>query len=110
MARSNVADRLRTNVLAYMRENALCDGATTPSCSAACTCTLPQLGGDELAQCQAGNDGPSAPGFCYIDTAQGVGSDAAVVDCPSTQKRLIRFVGNNVPAQGSTAFISCDAE
>ncbi len=108
MARSGVADQLRTSILNYLRINGICDGSTAQSCSDACTCTLPQLSGADLAQCQSGNDGSSGPGYCYIDPAQGLGSDAAVVDCQSTQKHLIRFVGDNVPVEGSTTFISCE--
>lgn len=109
MARGDAAEPVRTNVVEYLRNNAFCDAASTPGCNGACTCALPQLSGDALAQCLAGNDGPSAPGFCYIDPAQGVGSDAAVVACPSSNKRLVRFVGDNVPANGSTTFLNCDA-
>jgi hypothetical protein len=110
MARDSVAESLRTGFIAYLRNNGICDVSTTPACDGACTCALPQLSGNDLAQCLAGNDGPSAPGFCYIDPAQGVGSDAAVVDCPSSNKRLIRFVGDNVPAKDSVTLISCGAE
>jgi len=109
MARGDAAEPLRTNVVEYLRNSAICDAANTPGCNGACTCALPQLSGDDLAQCLAGNDGPSAPGFCYIDPVQGVGSDAAVVACPSSNKHLVRFVGDNVPANGSTTFLSCDA-
>jgi hypothetical protein len=107
MARGDVADSVRTTILTNMQTNGECDVTGLPACASACTCVLPQLDGNDLAQCQAGNDGPSAPGYCYIDPAQGVGSDAAVVDCLSTQKRTIRFVGPDVPAKGSIDFVSC---
>jgi hypothetical protein len=110
MTRGDVAASLRSSIILYMRNNGICDVATTPACDGVCTCSLPQLTGADLVACQAGNDGPSAPGFCYIDPAQGVGSDAAVVACLSSQKQLLRFAGDNVPTPGSTTFISCDAQ
>jgi hypothetical protein len=105
----DAAEPLRTSVVEYLRNNAICDTTGTPACAGACTCTLRQLSGDDLAQCLAGNDDPSTPGFCYIDPAQGVGSDAAVAACPSSNKRLIHFVGDNVPPNGTTAVLACDA-
>jgi hypothetical protein len=94
-------------VTTYMRDEGACDG-TGVACSDMCLCEVPQLGGDALAACQAGAPDTGATlGFCYIDPAAGIGSDAAVADCPATSKRNLRFMGIGAPAPGAALFISC---
>jgi hypothetical protein len=98
---------VRTN----MKNDGLCDGALPVACADVCLCELPQLTGEALDACQAGDaDEGTAIGFCYIDPAAGAGSDVAVRECPASSKRLIRFEGENVPAKDSTAFIACGVE
>ncbi|MFT3773730.1 MAG: hypothetical protein QM820_50805 [Minicystis sp.] len=51
-------------------------------------------------------------GWCYIDatSAPVVGNAEIVKNCPATEKRLVRFVGNGNPQPGSTLFITCAGE
>jgi hypothetical protein len=48
------------------------------------------------------------PGFCYVDPEQGFGNEAAVASCSVSQKRLLRLLGDDVPATGAMTFIACD--
>ena len=91
-----------------MRNSSVCDGANEVPCDKLCVCAVPQLGGDALAACQAGEPDTGADiGFCYIDPSQGIGSDAAVADCPTANKRNLRFMGAGVPSPDAALFIAC---
>jgi len=56
--------------------------------------------------------GQAANGWCYVDatTSPATGNPDIVKDCPATEKRIVRFVGNGGPAGGSTLFITCAGE
>ena len=47
------------------------------------------------------------PGWCYVDPDKNIGDPALVAACPPTQRRLLRFVGQDTPRPGSTVFIAC---
>jgi hypothetical protein len=96
-----------TAVREVMTESGLCGQTGAASCGDYCLCGIEQLSGAELASCQGGEPGVT-PGFCYIDPARGFGSEEAVASCPETQKRLLRFTGDNVPANGAMTFVACD--
>jgi hypothetical protein len=53
------------------------------------------------------SDNPSGDGWCYIDPAQGLGSDDQVAKCPETEKRKIRFAGYGAPGKGTVTFFAC---
>jgi hypothetical protein len=78
-------------------------------------------GGSNQAQLDAcQQDSSAAPldksnnpvnGWCYVDPGQSLKSNADIVkDCPATEKRLIRFVGNGNPQAGGTLFITCTGD
>jgi len=46
-------------------------------------------------------------GYCYVDPAEGYGTDELVTACPASGKRKLQFIGQNTPAKGSIAFIAC---
>ena len=79
-----------------------------------CLCEIEQFTGDRLALCQAVTPPSDIYGYCYIDpealedgsTAQN-NANQIVASCPSTQRRLLRFAGDNVPAKGAIALIAC---
>jgi hypothetical protein len=76
-----------------------------------CFCELKQTTGDDLKHCQEDVTAPaSLYGWCYVDGTIGLGNPELVATCPDTEKRLIRFVGNQVPAIGATLFITCSGE
>ena len=78
-------------------------------------------GGSNQAQLDAcQQDASAAPidsamkavnGWCYVDPGQNIKSNTEIVkDCPATERRLIRFVGNGNPSAGGTLFITCTGE
>ena len=42
-----------------------------------------------------------------VETALIDGQNALVKDCSATQRRLLRFIGENVPSKDGLAFIAC---
>jgi len=84
-----------------------CGGETNVDCDSFCLCGVEQLEGAELAACQAGSKDPNIYGYCYVDANQGIGDPALVQNCPATQKRLLRWVGDGLPANGSTMMMAC---
>jgi hypothetical protein len=92
-------------VSTYLTSVGLCSNGR--NCDDLCVCELSQLSGDDLASCQAGNDPGQSYGFCYIDPAAGLGTDAAVAECERSERRRVHFVGDGVPAKDAFAIISC---
>ena len=76
-------------------------------CHDYCFCKIAPLAGASLGACQSGNEDASTFGYCYVDPAQGIGNPALVADCPSTNQRGLRFVGDGLPANGSITFVAC---
>jgi hypothetical protein len=88
-----------------------CGPDTGRSCEEFCLCEIkPVQPGNAETTCltnpQASNSGDQY-GYCYVDPKRGRGSDAVLEGCPSHQRRKIQFIGENTPANGSTAFIAC---
>ncbi len=84
--------------------------------AADCFCEIPQLESEELAACQNEKADPiivneeQVDGWCYIDATSvpKVGSpDLVPESCASTERRLVRLVGNAKARPGSTLFIMC---
>ena len=80
-------------------------------------CTSSTVPKSPLDACQCMPDAPSfdgqpVAGWCYVDatSAPVVGNPEIVAKCPDTEKRLVRFVGENIPAPGATLFISCSGD
>jgi hypothetical protein len=102
----------------YLRNQGQCGGEGTPSCEDYCFCELEQFTGDQLRDCQTGNESQEQAGYCYVDpeatrrltpqdTELIAGQETLVKDCASTQRRILRFIGDNVPAKDGLAFIAC---
>ncbi|HEY3496627.1 MAG TPA: hypothetical protein VGK73_18135 [Polyangiaceae bacterium] len=98
---------LRSAVEEQLTIRGVCGGDTGRPCRDYCLCQLEQLEGDELSACQAGADDPNAYGYCYVDPAQGIGNPELVAACGETKRRVLRFVGEGLPANGSDTFIAC---
>ncbi|HSN97723.1 MAG TPA: hypothetical protein VLS89_05470, partial [Candidatus Nanopelagicales bacterium] len=90
-----------------------------------CYCEVQQLLGDNdpntedpLYACQydvqepVQSGGQDVNGWCYVDatTSPPVGDQAIVANCPATERRLIRFVGQGEAQPGATLFITCAGE
>jgi hypothetical protein len=85
-----------------------CGDAGQPACDELCVCGIEQVEGAELESCQ--NDSAVAAdlaGFCYIDAAAGLGNAELVRECPVGRKRRLRLVGQGVPRDGASTFVSC---
>ncbi|WP_437997850.1 hypothetical protein WMF26_45630 [Sorangium sp. So ce185] len=85
-----------------------------------CVCEIQQLEGanpgEPAYECRNNvNDnvesgGQPVHGWCYVDPSIRLGDAAIVADCPSTERRKIRFTGKGEAQQGSTLFITCSGE
>ena len=85
-----------------------------------CFCEIEQTSGDSQKACQNDTDpnpvvapgNTAVNGWCYVDatTAPITGNPKLVANCPDTEQRLIRFVGNGKGAPGATLFITCSGE
>lgn len=78
---------------------------------AACVCEIPQVPAERglLDSCVSQRDPhPDVAGWCYVDPALNVtASEQLVGFCPDQDKRLIRFVGENVPSDDATLYLKC---
>jgi hypothetical protein len=113
--RSDASDELKAAVYRQLNEAGYCGDAmgATP-CNQYCLCEIQQFTGNDLNTCQTS---PSAPtniyGYCYVDPTttddpgRKTAEEAIVAACPASQKRLLRFAGDGVPAKGSIAMIAC---
>ncbi len=89
-------------------------GEDDPSCTSACLCEVLQVqdanpdGDAALQVCQNELEANGVEGWCYVaDTGdQQVGNAALVEDCPATERRLLRFVGQGL-RPNTTTFVAC---
>ncbi len=105
-----------------LREAEACESdRDSDSCNEFCMCGIRQFGTeeeDDRSLClNDTSDAPnvSGPGYCYIDAADPdedhwIGNPDLVANCEPSQRRLLRFVGDNTPARGSVTFIACSGE
>ncbi len=113
LGRTVAEDELKTAVYSQLQNAGFCNIGSGPRCEDYCLCKIQQFSGEELARCQSE---PTAPadiyGYCYVDPEGSTGmakmqKETIVASCPASQKRLLRFTGENVPAKGSVAMIAC---
>jgi hypothetical protein len=86
-------------VIEHLRNTGQCGSTTGVDCNSFSMCEIQQFSGADLTSCQEGGE-PGA-GYCYVDRG------ALVEACKATERRILRFVGENVPAKGSIAVIAC---
>jgi hypothetical protein len=101
-----IAAQIRDRLLASYAERC---GADDPACQRACLCEVEQIrSSNERLACQNADDPLGVEGWCYVaDTPdQQVGNPALVRDCPATERRLLRFVGQGL-ADDSLTFVAC---
>jgi hypothetical protein len=75
-----------------------------------CACLINQTTpGPDLTACVTQESVPSSvEGWCYIDPGQDPSHNEEIVGtCPPANKRLIRFVGDNIPLPGSITYLQC---
>jgi hypothetical protein len=75
-----------------------------------CFCELNQVTpGPDLQACVSQETVTDVQGWCYVDPAQDPSHSLDLVaSCPPVNKRVIRFLGADVPLPGSLAFILVD--
>lgn len=102
------ADVMET-VRGELRDSRTCgDEVGQTSCNQVCACQISETTGDALNRCRGGAAAATEQaGYCYVDPDKGLGSPDLVRDCPSTQRRLLRFVGADTPKKGSLAYMAC---
>jgi len=106
----------------YLGNIGYCKGA---ACNDYCFCELNQFtnmqdvngNGGDLDECKTAGTDPALFGYCYVDPAaeqaagapQNIidGENSLVKDCKSSEKRILRFLGEGVPAKDGLAFIAC---
>ena len=92
-------DALRTALLDKLALAGACGAGSGITCADWNLCRLAQL---VTPECQT-SPTPTTPGFCYIDDP----NNPLLADCPASEKRMLRFVGDNVPAKGAVVMLSC---
>jgi hypothetical protein len=99
-------------VLAEMEKLGMCESEPSlglPACSAVCTCEVPQAQGESWRECEY-ESMPSSQsvGYCYIEPARGIGSQALVQGCFEPAAR-VRALGG-VLAENQPYFALCHDE
>ncbi|HET9932407.1 MAG TPA: hypothetical protein VFQ35_17000, partial [Polyangiaceae bacterium] len=116
--RSAASPSERNAVLEQLRATGHCGAAGQVACESLCLCALDQYEGSELLACQSAPTPPSAiaSGFCYVDPAQAseptlsLAESQVVANCPSSQKRMVRFLGADTPAKDAVVSIACTGQ
>jgi len=72
-----------------------------------CVCEIKQIADPGQLQACIHDDAAAAAGWCYLDGKDPNANQNLLASCPSDQKRLIRFVGNEIPKTGSLTFLQC---
>jgi hypothetical protein len=84
---------------------------TDENCTQACLCEVLQVqdvtsnGANALEVCQTDPEASGVQGWCYVDD-RNPESAALVENCPPTQRRILRFVGQGL-APNSTTYVAC---
>jgi len=84
-------------------------GADDPQCQRACLCEVEQIVAEPaLSACRNEDNPASAEGWCYVADSddQHIGKPSFVDECPSTERRVLRFVGQGI-RKGALTVISC---
>ncbi|HEY8944051.1 MAG TPA: hypothetical protein VIM73_07310, partial [Polyangiaceae bacterium] len=108
-------EAVRGAVASRLEENGHCGTAANPtSCESYCLCEIEQFEGANFRRCIEEVTTPSdIHGYCYVDPTASpddrarMAAEQIVASCPNTQRRLLRFAGDNVPAKGAVALIAC---
>jgi hypothetical protein len=106
--RAPVDPRLIEPARAHLADIGACDvipNNSVPDCSAFRFCEIKQAN----HSCLMITPDQSAIGWCYVDPGTGLGDPALVTRCPANEQRILRFVGENTPARGSTVLVECHA-
>lgn len=77
-----------------------------------CFCEVRQLDDDALVACREERDldGDATPGWCYVDSTVEplLGNPELTAACPENHKRVLRAVGDAVPAADRGVMLYCE--
>jgi hypothetical protein len=97
---------LRSALQQDLQASGLCGSGTNVACDLFCACELQQFEGADLATCQNASSTPSElAGYCYVDEENG--APELLAACPPANQRMLRFLGEGTPADGSLVFLAC---
>jgi hypothetical protein len=102
------AGGLRAALDEELEASGICGPTAGTPCDLFCACELQQFEGEDLDACQNETSAQGQRyGYCYVEEASGPGSPAVLAACPLNQKRVLRFLGEDTPAQNSLVFLAC---
>ena len=114
-----VAEAVRKQLEAAGR----CGGGSDTSCDDYQMCKIVELTDAARTECLTTPGEASAfdnAGFCYVDPALqndagdfiagGAAANPIVANCPASERRLLRFVGERTPTPNSITFVACTAD
>src|SRR6478735_1384524 len=135
--RAAVDAKVKPAVISLLADTGYCSDDTTQTgsavpCSAWGMCTILQAPANSQQQADCFSSAGAEtqdPGYCYIDPAKGPAaggtgancsvdnpddwgtcSNVNVESCPATQRRILRFVGQDTPVNNSNLFVACVGE
>jgi hypothetical protein len=106
--RTDVSSATRRAVEEELTFGSYCGGETGIRCDDYCLCEIEGFAGAELQTCRDTETDPmNIYGHCYIDPDNGQGNPSLVARCPANQRRIVRFLGPDVPMPRALTFIAC---
>jgi hypothetical protein len=111
----------------YLAASGRCGGSGLPGCGELCSCEIRQLSGAEQLACRTEAVTAGLDGYCYVDPegsrseAEADGSVSAVelaliegeaaltASCHASERRLLRILGENLPAANGVVLLACEA-
>ena len=103
--RRPLSSRMNEIVLAQLPANGFCNVEET--CTNACACEIVPASGEEREACENDVDAEGANGWCYIAPAQGLGNPELVSQCPATQQRRLRLLGDAEKTEEGIVYLAC---
>ncbi len=108
LGRTAPSTEVESAVRAELELGGHCGAGTGTSCDDYCVCEIVQATGDAKEACETQQaPGEGAAGYCYVDAELGIGNPELVGNCPPTERRTLRFVGEDIPKKGSVTFMAC---
>ncbi len=110
--RTPASDTIRPAVIENLTNTGQCGSGTGIDCAGACLCEINQFEGGDLTACQTSVVAPAnLTGYCYVEGGEtkSEAENAIVSKCKPTERRLLRFVDQNMetPRKGAVTFIAC---
>ena len=101
---STPSAKLAAAVRKKLRESGSCGASGAPACSQMCLCELSQA---EPSTGCAVDAKATGTGWCYIDPERGLGSPELVKHCPTTRRRMLRFLDSDIDDNPAVRVLAC---